>query len=112
QPVHRLENNGLGRDIDRTRRFVQNQDWGVLEKGTRERNPLALTAGQLHPSLTYVGCVSLGQSFDEIVRICCLGGSEDFSITCSLSRIGDVFCDAAGKQQRLLLDNRKLVTQI
>ena len=38
--------------------FVQDQDRGILQHGTRDRDPLALAAAQLHAALTNYRIVS------------------------------------------------------
>ncbi len=53
--------------------FVEQQDGRVLQHHARDRDALALAAGQLHAALAHVGVVAVaavrvGQVGDEVVR--------------------------------------------
>ena len=47
-------------------RFVQNQDFGVLEYGSGDAQALALTAREVGAALGHVGIESVGEGPDEV----------------------------------------------
>src|SRR5829696_983325 len=49
--------------------LVQDQHRGVLQDGSRDRNPLPLPTRQLDPPLSYQGLVAFGQALDELMGV-------------------------------------------
>ncbi len=58
----------LRRDVERRRRFVEDEHRGVGEERTGERDELALPGRQPRALLVDVGVVAVGQRGDELVR--------------------------------------------
>ena len=60
--------------VQGTRRFVEDQDGGTLEKGAGNGQPLLLPAGERHPALPDLRVVPLRQFKDKLMGIgslCC-----------------------------------------
>ena len=49
--------------------LVQDQDGRILQEGARDREALALAAGELHAALAHLGRVAVGQGGDEVVGL-------------------------------------------
>ena len=60
QALHSLHDCRLGLEVHRARRLVEDENRGILQEGTRERDALALTAREAHTALTDLGVVALG----------------------------------------------------
>src|SRR5262249_61877357 len=80
--------------------------------GAGQGNPRAVASRQVNAPLAHKGCVALREALDEGVRVGRLGSGDDLLLGGNLSRVGDVFGDAAGKQHGFLLDDCELVAQI
>src|SRR2546425_12324716 len=52
---------------ERGRRFVEDQDRGILENGARDRDTLLFAAGELEPAFADLRSITLRQAGDEIV---------------------------------------------
>ena len=59
----------LGRGVDGGGRVVEDQDPRVDRERPRDREPLALAAGERDPALADHGVVALRQPLDELVRL-------------------------------------------
>src|SRR5205814_6785660 len=64
---HCLENLRLGPRVDGARRLVEDEDRGILQECSSERDPLALTAREAYSALANRGVVAVRQREDEIV---------------------------------------------
>ena len=64
----------LGRGVDGRRRVVEHEDPRVGQQRARDRQPLALAAGQRQPALADARVVAVGQLGDEAGRLRALGG--------------------------------------
>jgi len=73
QPVERFHDLALGSGVHRAGGLVEDKQRRVSQERPGERDPLALTAGQVHPTLARVRFVAVGQRLDEVVRV---GGSR------------------------------------
>ena len=78
QPIERLLDHGLVLRIDRGERFVEDQDRRVAQNRARDREALALPAGQARAALADHRLVTVGQRLDELVRVCGARGRFDF----------------------------------
>src|SRR5690606_37741791 len=65
----RLLNRRFGLGIQRGRRFVENQDGGVLEEHARDSNTLLLPAAQLHAALTDQRVHAFGKRRDKAIHL-------------------------------------------
>src|SRR5439155_773757 len=69
QSVQGLQQSVFGFDVERAGRLVEDQNGRVLQQGARNRNALALAAGERRPALADHGVVAVGQTHDELVRV-------------------------------------------
>ncbi len=67
--------------VERRGGLVENQDRGVLQERTGDRQALPLSAGQPHAVLADEGRQPLRHFPDELHRMCGLGGRDDFGVT-------------------------------
>src|SRR4051812_10511062 len=51
QPLQRVDDQRFGFHIDGASRLVEDQDWGIAQKGASEREPLPLAPRKLHTAL-------------------------------------------------------------
>ena len=73
-------NQTLRLGIQRRRRFVENQDPGVLENGPRNRYPLLLAAGQLVAALADHCIITVRQGRDMLVDGSSTGRCDQLSV--------------------------------
>src|SRR5262245_31916149 len=72
-----LLDGGFSLTVQSAGRLIKDQNGGILEKHSRNGNPLALATGQLHSALTHTRLVTPAailvlQSKYELVRMCAL----------------------------------------
>ena len=82
---------GLDLAVERGGRLVEHQDRRVLEDHARDRDALALAAGELHAALADLGVVAAPavpvlQVEDELVRMRELRGARSISASVALGR--------------------------
>src|SRR5271165_2116091 len=104
QRAQRLLDRLLGLGIERRSRFVEEDEWGVLEKGAGDGDALALPAGELHAVLAARRVVPALESHDEVVRISRLGGGDDFLLARAWPAHRDVVAHRTLEQKILLRD--------
>src|SRR5438552_3312790 len=112
QVTHRFHDDGLGFQVYGAGWLVQDQDRGVLKEGASKSDALTLSAREANPSLADLRVVTVRQVLDELVdvrRLC--GGNNLLHASCG-PRVGDVFGDAAGKENGILRNDGGLVAQI
>ena len=112
QAIHGLEDRGFGLHVDRARGLVEDQERRVLQERARERDALALAAGELHPALPDRRRVAPRQADDEVVRARCLRGPRDVEVARRRAPVGDVLRDAAREQHGLLEHDGELFAQV
>src|SRR5438132_2778692 len=71
--VERELDEPLGRRVEGTGRLVENEDRRILEQRPRDRQALALAAGQRAAALSDRGAEALRMGFDEAERLCPFG---------------------------------------
>ena len=69
ESVKRLLHSALAFGIERTRRFVEQQNGCVLQNGARNRNPLTLSARQRRTALAELAVVAVGQRPNELIGL-------------------------------------------
>src|SRR5215472_2969455 len=69
QSLERLLDLPLRFGIDAARRLVQDENAGIVQDRTRDRDALTLAAGERMSALTHDGVVALPELADEVVRI-------------------------------------------
>ena len=90
-------------------RLVEDQGRRVLQHRAGDREPLALSAGQLHASLTDERVESLRHRLDELQSVCSARGGDDCLGRCAGgSAIGDVRGDGIVEQDDVLADERNV----
>ncbi len=72
-----LDRRFVGR-VERAGRFVEDEDARVLEQHARDREPLALAAGELVAALADDRVVAVGQRRDEVVDVRGARGGDHF----------------------------------
>src|SRR3569623_15989 len=72
---------GFGHGVERGGRLVQNEDRRVLLQRARNREPLALAAGQHASALACIGVEFLLATFDEVERLRALGCLTQFLVS-------------------------------
>jgi hypothetical protein len=86
-PFGQRDERGLDRrfvgGVERARRFVEDEDAGILEQDARDREPLALAAGELVPAFADDRRVTGGERRDEVVDVGRACGGDDFGLVAS-----------------------------
>ena len=100
------------RQVERTRRFVEDEHVRVREERTRERNELTLTSGDAPAALAHVGVVAVGEGFDELVGADRLRRADDFLAACAWSPEFDVVGNGAAEQIRLLRHHNHIAREL
>ncbi len=109
--VERVADQALALGVERAGGLVEDQDARVLEQRARDRHPLLLAAGELHPALAHQRVVALREPGDELVRVGGLGGGEDLLLAGVGPGVADVVGDRVGEEHRLLGDGADLLAQ-
>ena len=82
-----LLNKSLVDRIDIACDLVQKQDWGVFQKGSRNRNPLLLSAGEPYTVFSDHGLIPIGKRQDKVVDAGLFCSFNDFFLcSCRLSQ--------------------------
>ena len=101
QPAQRLADRFLGFAVERGGGFVEQQERRVLEEGARNRDALALAAGEFHAALADDGPHALRQIFDEIAARR-EGRFQHFVVGRLRPAIADIFHHRAMKHRNVL----------
>ncbi len=101
----------LGFRIQRRGRLVEQDDRRILDQRARDRDALALAAGQLHAMLADRRIVAGGKAEDEVVRMRGLGGGDDLRFAGAEPAERDVVADGAAEQLHDLADIGDLPAQ-
>jgi hypothetical protein len=92
----------------RRRCVVEDQHARVDDERPRDREPLALPAGQSDPALADDRVVPGGQPLDEVVRLRRPGCLLDLLVGGVGASEGEVLADGRGEQERILGDDADL----
>ena len=102
----------LGLGVECGGRLVQDQDRGVLEHGTGNRETLALPAREHHTAVSDPRVEALGHGLDEVERVGVHGDAlERLAARRYGLAIGDVVGDAVVEEHHVLTDQRDLGAQ-
>ena len=74
-------------------RLVEHDDRGVPQHRARDRDPLALPAGQQAAVLADPAVVAGWQRADELMGAGCLRGRDNFAVACPRLAVADVVGD-------------------
>jgi hypothetical protein len=102
----------LLRRIDRGRRIVKDEHRGIREDRARNRDALALAAGQRKASLAEQGVVAVRQVGDELRRARQLRRLRDLLVGRVRPREADVLAHRVREQERLLENERNRAAHI
>src|SRR5258708_25455416 len=96
--------------------FVQQKYWRIFEHHSRDRNPLALAAAELHAALTDMRRVAgsalrVGGRNDEVVRCRLLCRRNHFGIAGVGAPVKNVVANRAVQQRRVLRHHTDLLAQ-
>src|SRR5690606_35572178 len=91
--------------VERAGRLVEDQNRRLLQDGPRDRNALALAAGQGSAPLAGESVVAVRFAHDETMGLCEPRRLLDLGIRCSRPADADVLGDAAIEQARILEDD-------
>ena len=91
--------------------FVQQQQRRVFQQRARNRNALALAAGQAHTALAQKGGIALGQCLQKIVCKGLARSSKHLGIAGTGAAIADVFQRAGRKNHRVLRHGADVAAQ-
>ena len=101
----------LGFGIERGGGFVEQDQRRVLEQRARDRDALALAAGELQPVFPDRRVVSVRERHDEIVRVSGPRGGDDLGLGRTRSPERNVLAHRAAKQENVLPDIGDLAAQ-
>jgi hypothetical protein len=90
--------------IERTGGLVEDQDRRVLQDRARDRDALALAAGELDAALPDQGVVALGQELDELGRVGEPRGAAHLGVAGLRPREADVVRDRTVEHRGILRD--------
>ena len=115
-PLHQLVkghlDDALGFVVQRTGRFVQDQDRRVLQYGAGDGNALALAAGEVGAFLAHDGVIALRLAHYEFVGESVAGGLLYLGICRARAAQADVVADGVVEQDDFLGDDRHLGANI
>jgi hypothetical protein len=97
-----LEDAGFGAGVDGRQCIVEQQDGSVSQQRARDREALALAAGEGNAALADRSVVTLREAQDVFVHRGQRGDFFDLGACRIGPREGDVLADRGGKQKRLL----------
>jgi hypothetical protein len=89
--LQRALHQALGLGVERAGRFVEQQQRRIFQQGARDRDALALAAGQAHAALAQEGAVALRQALDEFVGGGQFRRGDDFLVAGAGTAVADVF---------------------
>ena len=116
QPVQAALDRRLDLRVQRAGRLVEQQDRRVLQHHPRDRDPLALAAGQLHAAFADMRVVALatlgvGQSVDEVHRLGAFGGGAHLVLGRVGPAVHQVVAHRAVQQAGVLGDHADLASE-
>ncbi|NDC59559.1 MAG: polysaccharide deacetylase family protein, partial [Alphaproteobacteria bacterium] len=92
----------LGLCVQRVGRLVEQEKFRIADDGARERDPLALTAGQAPPAVAETRVPALRQAFDEAIRMSDPGGVAQRRFRGVGASVKDVFAHGGVEQEDVL----------
>src|SRR5713226_2515274 len=112
QTADRLLDKLLAANIDRRGGLVKNENPGVAQNRSGNREALPLATGKIAAALAHLAIICVRLLQDEFVSISRLPRFDDFSQRRSRPSIADVFGDRATKQERLLWHDADLLAKV
>src|SRR6266403_3385895 len=111
QSLQRFLDESLRRRVDARRRFIQNQNWWILQECPRNRKALLFAHTQLHSALPHNAAQSVRQPIDEGTRVCHRRCLQQFFIRRIRLPNLQVLADGAVKQKAFLRHHPDLLPQ-
>src|SRR5579884_825820 len=111
QVLQRSLDERLGLAVEGGGGFVQYEDGRILQQGTRDRDALALAAGQPDAALANYGVVAFREFLDEVVSQGGLGRQHHGVLCYTRLSIRDVVADGVVEQHGFLGNDADLRTQ-
>src|SRR5258708_7795280 len=108
---NRLLNQLLGLGIDRTRRFLQNQQRWIKSQRARERNQLLLAHRKSGATLAHFRFVRVRQTLNETIGAHFRGRPAHPFVRDVFAAQTDVAGDRAAEKENLLQDHREILAQ-
>src|SRR5262249_15556318 len=102
QSLQRFLDESLSSRVHARRRFIQNQNWRILQECPRNRKPLPFPYTQLYPALPYHSVKSMRQPIDEGTRVSHRRSLQQFFICRIRLPNLQVLADGAVKQEAFL----------
>src|SRR4051812_31794849 len=98
ESIEALLDGGLDLAVERGGGFVEHEDGSVLENDARDRDALALAAGEFYATLAHLGIVAapsapVFQLMNEFLCMSELRGLDDFGVHGLRAAVTDVFAD-------------------
>jgi hypothetical protein len=90
QPLDPRHHQRLGFDVERRSRLVEDQDWGVPQQRSRNRDPLFFSFGKRDPGFADDRVVPLGERGDQVVDPSDLSRLPDLCVGGPGAAISDV----------------------
>src|ERR1700730_1620704 len=107
-PLHEvgesLLNHGLRFRIETRCGFIENEDARLRQNGASNRNPLSLTARELHASFAYYGLILVGETLCKLVNAGDSTSTQDLLVTRVWPRESHILPDGPVEQKRFLQD--------
>src|SRR5262249_14821082 len=111
-PPDCLVDQALALGVERRSCLIQNENAGVSQDCSGDRNPLPLSCRKPDAALPDLSVVTIWLRYDERVRAGDPGCSYDLIERRVGFSVADVFGDRIAEQERFLRDNRDLSTQV
>src|SRR4051812_29465222 len=102
QFLERRHNQLFGFGIQRAGRFIENEDWSVLQQRSRNGQPLSFSAGQCGTALADDRVIAAWQSLDKAVGAGCVRGAFNLFPRRGRPPKSDVVSDGYRKQKWFL----------
>ncbi len=102
QSFERLLHQVLAFIVERTGRFVEDQQAWIAQECSCDGNALTLPTRKLHSALSDQRVVTLGQVLDKFARICCPCDCFYLFLRRSQSPVGNIFANSSAEEDRLL----------
>ena len=110
--LKRKANAEFGVSVDRTGRFVEDEDAGAMGKGSGEADELLLASGEGASALEDGFGKGAGERVDEVGYVDFGGGVLYFLIRNPVRAEANVLSDGSGEEERVLQDHSETATEI
>ena len=102
----------LGARVHAAGGFVQDQDRGIGQDGTRDREQLALSLAEIAGAFREQGIVTLRQLADEMIGVGYFGGRDHLFVSGIQPAETDILHDRVREQESVLQDQAEFMPQV